>query len=211
MPNPRPLFLILLTVIFSCAGNEQEQEPKGEVFPSDTITDLNLEYAVINQTLPQAPSWCPLGDYNMKVVMPDSFAIARFNEKYTAEEQELIKQHFESENLSLNEVTLIGIRIVVVDPVLLKYKGLADVPIELDKLNHPHHIILIDETHPLYKEEHDYTYFGCSRVKFNEEGTKAYYYYYDIYGPLNGAGYEVECELKNGAWTITEHKMVWIS
>lgn len=215
-------------VIFGCESNtgNKEAEVLTDRLENDSI-NIDEEYAVINQILPQLGESCILCDYQkLRVVPPppssehdDSWELEFFNKNYEFEARKLIYKKLSDSKIDSSKIDLWAIEILVISDSFLAFSNLPALPIDLNKINRPDEAILITSNDSLFKYQAKVTgpqsiqheSFSFSRVKFNKEKNKASFQYGYIWGGLSGNGVLINCELKNGAWVIVDRKTIWVS
>ena len=198
------LYLLLVFLTFITLGCKN----KSNVLKNDVINE-NLEYSVYNQTLSL------LGENilfnNFDIPTSKEFDAEIFNERYPIKNKKELFERIKNEKIDTSKISLSRIEFLILPDSLTKNGDLKSKVLKLDKINHPKGVILIKENDSIRRLDFFIKSIELSRVVFNSDHTKATFEVGIIRGKMNGKGYKIKCELRNGAWVIVEKKITWIS
>lgn len=197
------IYLFLLSFLISCKGND----------PASIKENLADEYAVINQTMAQ------LGNKLRKIkrgyYKPPCAAFNTdwdsFNKAYNQKERKIIIDRLLNKGVDTSNVCWTAIEVEIINDSLYELDSLKTNLLDITKLNIPKNIILITRSDSLYSSRWQHEGISFSRVLIDYKTNTARYQYSYSNGGLDGEGFEIFCEFKNGAWTIIESKQLWIS
>ena len=169
----------------------------------------SLEYSVLNQTLSLLGENILFNNY--KPYLPKEIQLEVFysNYKYVDKSKlfkRILKEKIDTSKVSLDEIVFLNF-----NDSLTTNKNLKSSKLDLKKINFPAGTIFIGEKDELIDNGIKPIKISLSRVVFNQNKTKAEYNFDIVRGFLNGAGYIIKCELKNGAWIVVSKKTTWVS
>lgn len=169
----------------------------------------SLEYSVYNQTLSF------LGEHILfnrnNYYLPKDFQKDLFEQEFENVDRVKLFERFSEEKIDTSNIPLKNINFLLFSDSITINGKLDSKKIELNKINRPLGTILISENDDILNYGVEPVLISLSRVIFNKQKTKAEYNFEIIHSLLNGAGYKVKCEFKNGAWIVVKKEMMWIS
>ena len=195
----------ILSFFLSC---DKEKKINTTQINAYSETD-SLEYSVLNQTLSLLGENILFNNY--KPYLPKKIQLEVFYSNYKDVDKSELFKRILKEKIDTSKVSLDEIIFLNFNDSLTTNKNLKSSKLDLKKINFPAGTIFIGEKDELIDYGIKPIKISLSRVVFNHNKTKAEYNFDIVRGFLNGAGYIIKCELKNGAWVVVSKKTTWIS
>ena len=197
--------IFILSFFISC-----DKEKKINTSQIKAFSEIDsLEYSVFNQTLSLLGENILFNNY--KPYLPKVIQLEVFYDNFKDVNKSELFKRILKEKIDTSKVSLDEIVFLSFNDSLSTNKNLKSSKLDLKKINFPSGTILIDEKDELIDFGIKPTIISLSRVVFNQNRTKAEYNFEIVRGFLNGAGYIIKCEFKNGAWIVVSKKTTWVS
>lgn len=208
----RTILIFLIFTFHSCEQNKEKNfiEKKGNILNEDIETE-NLEYSVYNQTLSLFGENILFNKTNNLEPFNNSFENFIFNRNFDIKDKSKLFERLKKERIDTANISLSKIEFLILPDSLTKKGDLKSKPLKFKRINYPYGTILINSKDSIRKLGFFIKYIELSRIIFNDNKTKAEFEIGIIRGKMNGHGYKLKCELKNGTWIIVEQKGIWVS
>uniref|UniRef100_UPI0040478BB3 hypothetical protein n=1 Tax=Flavobacterium sp. TaxID=239 RepID=UPI0040478BB3 len=201
------IFISVFILSFFISCNKKKEINSRQIQSFNEID--SLEYSVFNQTLSSLSENILFNNYNL--YLPKDIQLEVFNSNFKDVDKSELFKRILKEKIDTSKVSLAEIVFLSFNDSLTPNKNIKSSKLDLKKINFPPGTILINKNDEIIQIGIDTKLITLSRVVFNQNRTKAEYNFDIVRGFLNGAGYIVKCELKNGAWIVVSKKTTWIS
>jgi hypothetical protein len=201
------IFISVFILSFFISCNKKKEINSRQIQSFNEID--SLEYSVFNQTLSSLSENILFNNY--KLYLPKDIQLEVFNSNFKDVDKSELFKRILKEKIDTSKVSLAEIVFLSFNDSLTPNKNIKSSKLDLKKINFPSGTILINKNDEIIEIGIDTKLITLSRVVFNQNRTKAEYNFDIVRGFLNGAGYIVKCELKNGAWIVVSKKTTWIS
>lgn len=200
------IFTLIIILIFYYSCSEKE---KSNLTAKHSENNDSLEISVINQTLSILKEGILFNRLFFQLPGMTQKDIIQY--EFEGLDEKILFERLKYEKIDTSEVNLVDISFLVFPDSLSEFENLKPRKLNLSSINKPNGTIIISKGDSILNDEFRPISINISRVKFNNDKTKAKYMFEIFRGLMNASGFIIHCEFRNGAWMVVKKEMTWIS